>query len=223
MRFGRSCWGAYPFFVFALSFGLLSMLLNMRAGAQTGFGMIEIIVSDTNNIPLPGAKLCVQMPNQVMERQADQNGRYVTSLPAGQTTVYAKKVGYENRQETVVMANAQQLVRQLRLPPGQTQPFPIDCGTTTATTTTPTEDPCDTIASLLPAIGTRVTNPEVAVTLNFKNSTNAYRITEFSPQEVSASSNSSGWLDPAEAFTRKNVKWIPVLIRPRLRSPLTSR
>ncbi|MDO9119839.1 MAG: carboxypeptidase-like regulatory domain-containing protein [Nitrospira sp.] len=211
MRFTRSCRGGYLFFVCALSFCLVLMLSNTRAGAQTGFGSIEIIVSDTNNVPLPGAKLCLQMSNQVMERQADQDGRYVTSLPAGQTTVYAKKDGYENRQETVAMANGQQLVRQLRLPPGQTQPFPIDCGTTTATTTTPAEDPCDTIASLLPAIGTRVTNREVAVTLNFKNSTNAYRITEFSPQEVLAGSNPSGWLDPGEAFTKKNVKWTPVI------------
>lgn len=210
MRFMRSYWEAYLLFICALSVGLLLMLPYTRAGAQTGFGMIEIIVSDTNNVPLPGAKLCVQMPNQVMERQADQNGRYVTSLPAGQTTVYAKKDGYENRQETVVMANGQQLVRQLRLPPGQTQPFPIDCGTTTATTTTPTEDSCDTIASLLPAVGTRVTDRVVAVTMNFKNPTNAYRITEFSPQEARAGSNPSGWLDAAEAFTKKNVKWIPV-------------
>ncbi len=200
----------WPACLCVLYCSLLLVLSPMGANGQTGFGTVEIIVSDTNNVPLPGAKLCLQMPNQVMERQADQNGRYVTSLPVGQTTVYAKKDGFENRQDAIVMANGQQLVRQLRLPPGQTQPFPIDCGTTAATTTTSTEDPCDTIASLLPAVGTRVTDRVVAVTMNFKNPTNAYRISEFSPQEARAGSNPSGWLDAAEAFTKKNVKWIPV-------------
>ena len=201
MRFTRSCWGAHLFSVCALSFGLLLMLPNTRAGAQTGFGMIEIIATDQSGTRIPNVNLCLAMPGQSMGRMTDQNGSYKTTLPVGETTIRLSRSGYANTQNTVTMTNGGNLVRQIQLQPGQSTPLPSDCGTIAATTTD--GNACDVIATVRVDGPTTTTNRQVTLLLNFTSPPDSYRITEFSQAERYPESQ----FDPDAAFSKKNVPW----------------
>jgi len=177
------------------------MLATTRAGAQTGFGTVRIIVTEQSGTPIPNVNLCLAMPGQSMGRMTDQNGVYNTSLPTGSTTIRFSRNGYANAQEVVVITNGANLVRQVRLQPGQSTPLPNDCGV--PATTTEGSNTCDVITTIRTDGPTTTTNRQVTILLNFTSPPDAYRITEFSQAERYP----EGQFDPDVAFGKKNVPW----------------
>lgn len=202
MRLTRSCWGAQLFSVCALSFGFLLMLSNTRAGAQTGFGMVEIIVLDQTGTRISNVNLCLAMPGQSMRRMTDQNGTYKTTLPVGETTIRLSRSGYANAQNTVTMTNGADFVRQIVLQPGQSTPLPSDCGSVAATATD--GNACDVVATVRADGPTTTTNRQVTLLLTFKSPPDSYRITEFSQAERYPEAQ----FNPDDAFSKKNVPWV---------------
>ncbi len=190
----------------SISVGLCCSLLliaPMRATAQTGFGAVRIIVTDQNGTPISNVSLCLAMPGQSMGRMTDQNGVYNTSLPTGSTTIRFSRSGYANAQEVVVVTNGANLVRQVRLQPGQSTPLPSDCGV--PATATDGSSACDVITAFRTDGPATTTNRQVTLVLSFSSAPNAYRIKEFSEAERYPESQ----FDPDAAFNKSNPAWVP--------------
>lgn len=203
MRFTRSYWGAHLFSVCALSVSLLLMPPSTKAATQTGFGMIEIIVTDQSGMRISNVNLCLAMPGQSMGRMTDQNGSYKTTLPVGETTIRLSRSGYANAQDTVTMVNGGNFARTIQLQPGQSTPLPSDCG---ITATAVPGNACDLITAVQATGGTTTTDRRVQIRVEMKDRPFAYRIAEF-PQAETLRDR----FDPEDAFRKRNVPWQPVV------------
>lgn len=206
MRFARSSWGADLLVVCTLSLGLLSMLPNPRAGAQTGFGGVEIIVTDQAGTRLSSVDLCLTMPDgRNVRKMTDSNGSYNTTLSVGTTTIRVFRSGFANAQETVNMTNGATFEKLIPLQPGQSTPVPSDCGSIPAGATGPGNS-CDVITAVQATSGQPTTDRSVPIRIEIKERPYAYRIAEF-PQEVMRHQH----FDPDDAFRNRNVPWQPVV------------
>jgi hypothetical protein len=178
------------------------LLMPMKAAGQSGFGMVEIVVTGPGGTRLSNANLCLTMPGQTLLKVTDQNGSYKTSLPVGATTIRASQNGYINGQETVTMTNGANLYKPIELQPGQSTPLPSDCGSTTATVVP--GNSCDVITRFVVDGLTTTTNRQVALLLEFSSPPESYRITEFSAAERYPESQFRSDV----AFNKKNVPWV---------------
>lgn len=188
--------------MWAVVFFFAVMLARTDAATQTGFGMIEIIVTDQSGTRLSNVNLCLAMPGQSTGRMTDQNGSYKTTLPVGETTIRLSRSGYANAQDTVTMVNGGNFARTIQLQPGQSTPLPSDCG---ITATAVPGNACDIITAVQATGGTTTTDRRVQIRVEMKDRPFAYRIAEF-PQEERLRDR----FDPEDAFRKRNVPWQPV-------------
>lgn len=183
---------------------ILLVLVPTMAEAQSGFGMVEIIVTDETGARLSNADLCLAMPGQHARKMTDSNGAYKTTLPVGPATIRVFRSGYANAQDTVNMTNGANLVKQITLQQGQSTPLPSDCGSIAATTTP--GNSCDVITAVQATGGQTTTDRRVPIRIEIKERPYAYRIAEF-PQAETIKDN----FDPDDAFRKHNVLWQPVV------------
>lgn len=204
MRFPTRTAGQTLCSFLALTCCLLLVIPTRALGVASEFGGVQIIVTDSNGTPISNVNLCIAMPGQSMQKMTDQTGRYNTSLPVGSTTIRTSRSGYANTQETIVMTNGANFVRQIRLQPGQATPLPNDCGSIAATTIEGNH--CAEITSLQVTGGPNTTSRTVNVVSGFTQKPAFFRLTEFSAAERYPESQ----FNPDVAFTKKNVPWQPI-------------